>query len=166
MKQVIQLNEDGYFVGFTTADESPLEPGVFLIPGGCIEAEPPTTPAGKRARWTGASWVFEDLPEPEPEPEPEPLTPEQIVAQYTAAVQKRLDDFARTRGYDGILSAATYAASTVPKFKAEGQYAVEARDATWVKLYQILAEVEAGTRPAPSGYADIEPDLPILEWPA
>jgi hypothetical protein len=110
--------------------------------------------------------VFEDLPEPEPEPEPEPLTPEQIVAQYTAAVQKRLDDFARTRGYDGILSAATYAASTVPKFKAEGQYAVEARDATWVKLYQILAEVEAGTRPAPSGYADIEPDLPILEWPA
>jgi hypothetical protein len=166
MKIVCQLDADGFFVGTTIADESPLEPGVFLIPGGCIEAEPPTTPAGKRARWTGASWVFEDLPEPEPEPEPEPLTPEQIVAQYTAAVQKRLDDFARTRGYDGILSAATYAASTVPKFKAEGQYAVEARDATWVKLYQILAEVEAGTRPAPSGYADIEPELPILEWPA
>jgi hypothetical protein len=95
-----------------------------------------------------------------------PPTAEQIVAQYTAAVQKHLDDFARTRGYDGILSAATYATSTVPKFKAEGQYAVEARDATWAKLYQILAEVEAGTRPAPSGYADIEPELPVLEWPA
>lgn len=81
------------------------------------------------------------------------------------AVQARLDDFARTRNYDGILSAATYATSTVPKFQAEGQYAVETRDATWAKLYEILAEVEAGTRPAPSGFEDIEPELPALAWP-
>lgn len=79
--------------------------------------------------------------------------------------QNRLDAFARTRNYDGILSAATYATSTVPKFQAEGQYAVEARDSTWAKLYEILAEVEAGTRPAPTGYADVEPELPILTWP-
>ena len=82
------------------------------------------------------------------------------------ATQQRLDDFARTRNYDGILSLCTYATSAVPKFRAEGQYGVEARDATWAALYQIMAEVEAGTRPAPSGYADIEPELPVLEWPA
>lgn len=82
------------------------------------------------------------------------------------ATQKRLDDFAKTRLYDGILSLCTYATSAVPKFQAEGQYGVTARDATWAKLYQILAEVEAGTRPVPSGYADIEPDLPALAWPA
>lgn len=80
-------------------------------------------------------------------------------------VQQRLDEFAKTRNYDGILSAATYATSTVPKFQQEGQYAVEARDLTWAKLYEILAEVEAGTRPAPTSYADIEPELPVLAWP-
>lgn len=99
-------------------------------------------------------------------PQPPQPSPEEIQSEIVQATQKRLDDFARTRLYDGILSLCTYATSTVPKFKAEGQYGVEARDATWAKLYQILAEVEAGTRPVPSGYADIEPDLPALAWPA
>jgi hypothetical protein len=80
--------------------------------------------------------------------------------------QKRLDDFARTRLYDGILSACTYATSSVPKFQTEGQYCVDARDNTWATLYTVLAEVEAGTRPMPGGYADVEPLLPNLVWPA
>jgi hypothetical protein len=29
----------------------------------------------------------------------------------------------------------------------------------------LLAEVQAGTRPMPSGFADIEPELPPLVWP-
>lgn len=89
-----------------------------------------------------------------------------LQADIVAATQARLDDFARTRNYDGILSAATYAFSAVPRFQAEGQYAVDARDSTWDALYTILAEVLAGTRPAPASFADIEPDLPVLEWPA
>jgi hypothetical protein len=86
---------------------------------------------------------------------------ESIVKQ----TQDRLDTFAKTRNYDGILSAATYATSTVPKFQQEGQYAVVARDQTWATLYEILAEVQTGTRPAPTSYADIEPELPVLAWP-
>lgn len=89
-----------------------------------------------------------------------------LQADIVASTQRRLDEFAKTRNYDGILSAATYAFSAVPRFQSEGQYAVEARDATWAALYEILGEVLAGTRPAPSGYADIEPELPVLEWPA
>lgn len=81
------------------------------------------------------------------------------------ATQKRLDDFARTRNYDGILSACTYATSSVPKFQTEGQYCVNARDNTWATLYQMLAEVEAGTRPVPGGFEDIEGELPVLAWP-
>jgi hypothetical protein len=76
MKQVIQLDAEGYFVGFTTADESPLEPGVFLMPAGAIDAPTPSVPEGQRAKWEG-QWVFEDIPQPEPEPEPEPPTPEE-----------------------------------------------------------------------------------------
>ena len=82
-----------------------------------------------------------------------------------AATQARLDDFARTRNYDGILSLCTYATSTVPKFQAEGQYGVDARDTTWAALYTIMSEVEAGTRPTPSGFQDIEQLLPTLAWP-
>ena len=96
--------------------------------------------------------------------DPPPPTAEQIITQYTAAVQKHLDDFARTRGYDGIMSAATYATSTVPKFKAEGQYAVEARDATWAKCYEVLAAVEAGSSPMPT-LEELLAELPVLEWP-
>ena len=88
----------------------------------------------------------------------------QIIAQYTAAVQSRLDAFFQDRGYDGVLSAATYATSSVPKFKAEGQYAVEARDATWAKCYEILAAVESGTSPMPTE-AELLAELPALVWP-
>lgn len=94
--------------------------------------------------------------------EPDPGEVQQAI---TAATQRRLDDFARTRGYDGIMSACTYAVSTNAKFAAEGQYCVEARDATWATLYQIMDDVLAGTRTMPSGYADIEPELPALVWP-
>ena len=96
--------------------------------------------------------------------DPPPPTAEQIIAQYTAGVQKHLDDFARTRNYDGILSAATYATSAVPKFKAEGQYAVEARDATWAKCYEVLAAVEAGSHPMPT-LDELLAELPVLTWP-
>jgi hypothetical protein len=71
-KQVIQLDADGYFVGFTTADESPLEPGVFLFPAGAVDAPTPTVTEGQRAKWNNG-WVLEDIPEPETEPEPEPI---------------------------------------------------------------------------------------------
>ena len=88
-----------------------------------------------------------------------------IQMEVIEQTQSRLDAFAKTRNYDGILSLCTYATSTNIKFQAEGQYGVTARDATWAKLYEILAEVEAGTRPMPVGFKDIEPELPILQWP-
>lgn len=93
-------------------------------------------------------------------------TQAQIEAQFTAAIQKRLDDFARTRNYDSILSACTYATSTVAKFKTEGQACVNLRDATWAAAYTILANVQAGKRPMPTSIADIEADLPAAVWPA
>lgn len=86
-------------------------------------------------------------------------------AVFENLTQRRLDDFARTRGYNSITVVTTYATSAVQKFKAEGQYAVTARDQTWQKLYEIMAQIDAGTRPMPSGFAEIEPELPPLVWP-
>lgn len=82
------------------------------------------------------------------------------------ATQQRLDDFAKERGYDSILSACTYTGSKKPKFNVEGQCAKDARDDTWAALYVILGEVQAGTRAVPRGFGDIEADLPTLSWPA
>lgn len=87
-------------------------------------------------------------------------------AAIVAATQSSLDTFAQTRNYDGILSACTYATSSVPKFAAEGQYCVDARDATWATLYTIMGEVLAQTRPMPESFADVAPLLPVLVWPA
>lgn len=98
-------------------------------------------------------------------PPPAP-TQEQIIARFTTQIQARLDTFARTRNYDGILSACTYATDPNPKFAAEGQYCVNKRSETWAAAYTIIAQVQAGTRPMPSSIADIEPDLPVLQWPA
>ena len=92
-------------------------------------------------------------------------THESIMSAIVAATQDRLDSWARSRNYDGILSACTYATSTIPRFSAEGQAAVNARDLTWATLYALLADVQAGTIPAPQSYVDIEPHLPELSWP-
>jgi hypothetical protein len=59
-KQVYQTNHVGLFVGLVLAEESPLEPGVFLIPGGCISTPPPEAPEFKAARWSGKAWELLD----------------------------------------------------------------------------------------------------------
>ena len=101
---------------------------------------------------------------PAPKPEPYAPTPEEQLEAFTFAIQAHLDAFARTRNYDGIMSAATYATSTVPKFRAEGQYAVEARDATWANGYEIMGAVMSGARPMPT-LDEVIAELPALAWP-
>lgn len=60
---VFQIDRAGHFVGETEADESPMEPGVFLIPAGCITAPLPAEwPASKWPRWNGSSWDFVTKP--------------------------------------------------------------------------------------------------------
>lgn len=59
-KTVYQTSQLGLFTGITEADESPLEPGVFLIPGGCVETAPPSIPEHKAAHWNGQAWTLVD----------------------------------------------------------------------------------------------------------
>ena len=73
MKTVYQLDKDGVYLGETIAQESPLEPGVYLMPAGCIETPPPAVKANQFARWDG-KWIVEDIPEPPKSEEPPKLT--------------------------------------------------------------------------------------------
>lgn len=74
-KQVPQLDTDGYFVGLAVADDYPLEPGIWHIPAGAVDAPIPVVPDGMRALWDGVDFQLVSLPEPEPEPDPEPTPP-------------------------------------------------------------------------------------------
>jgi hypothetical protein len=108
-------------------------------------------------------WLFDG--EAFSPPPPPVKTPEQIRDEITTAVQARLDTFARTRGYDDIVSACSYATSSHPRYGPEGRYCVSAREETWDAMFAIEAQVLAGVRPLPAGYAEIEPELPPLVWP-
>ncbi len=55
-KIVYQTDHHGIYIGETFADRSPLEPDVWLIPGGCVEVAPPAVPAHQAAHWNGTKW--------------------------------------------------------------------------------------------------------------
>ncbi|WP_039013064.1 hypothetical protein [Pseudomonas brassicacearum] len=59
-KLVYQTDHLGIFIGAVAAEESPLEPGVWMIPGGCVEVPPPTVPEHKAAWWNGRAWQLVD----------------------------------------------------------------------------------------------------------
>lgn len=89
---------------------------------------------------------------------------QQIQTELTNAVQEHLDATAKLKGYDGILSAASYAALPVGEpFQAEGtQYALW-RSAVWVKCYEILQEVLEGTREKVPTADELLAELPAIE---
>ena len=93
------------------------------------------------------------IPEPEPAPEPVPYVPTAAERQNTLvnAVQSVLDSAARAKGYDGIVSAVSYAPfDTVPQFQNEGLLLGEWRSECWNTCYGLLAQVQAGTANEPT----------------
>lgn len=79
-KTVYQTNYSGLFVGETLADESPLEPGTFLIPAGCVELAPPFEwPEDQWPRWNGFKWEYIQKPEVQ-----EAISPEEKLAEFLA----------------------------------------------------------------------------------
>lgn len=136
-----------------------------VIPSGQTLIAPPQLSNGEVAKLTyGAStWtVLQSYPQPEQIQYAK--SPDQIRAEIISTVSTKLDDFANTRNYDSILSATTYSTSTNAQFAAEGQRAIQLRDATWTKLYEILDQVMSGSRAMPMSYADIQSELPELSW--
>lgn len=154
-------------ISFPTSINEESIASVGLLPV-VVTAPPAINPLTERAvevgpaliegRWTQA-WAVEALTTEE-----QAQARAALISQFSAAAQARLDAWAKTRNYDGILSLCTYATSTVPQFASEGQRGVDLRDATWAALYAILAQVEAGTRTLPASFAAIEGELPALTW--
>lgn len=64
-KTVYQYDLAGMYVGPTEADESPLEPGVWLIPARCVQMAPPAVTGDQWPRWNGAAWQIVTMKRPE-----------------------------------------------------------------------------------------------------
>ena len=77
----------GEFLGEGVADESPLEPGAYLVPAHATTTAPPTAMGGKVRVWRG-EWLLEDKqPEDQPvDPEYEPSL-EEVKAAKLAAIR-------------------------------------------------------------------------------
>lgn len=170
-KTVYRIDNHNIYRGPSTLDESdlsPLQPGVWLIPAGCVEAQPPAIPKGQRAVYNGADWDLVDEPEPTAEPEQEPelaeMLPEAVRGYLGAVAQAYMDETARQRNYDSILSLCTYATSTNPKFALEGQAGVEWRDGVWARCYELLDSVESGSAAIPTA-SELIALLPPFSWP-
>lgn len=86
-KTVYQLDDNGIYIGETVADESPLEPGVFLIPAGCVMDPPPVHVEGRRRVHDGAAWTYVD----EPEAEQEPTEPPKSLAELKAEKNEEIN---------------------------------------------------------------------------
>ncbi len=56
-KTVYQTDEEGFYIGETVAFESPLESGVYHIPRGCVEEQPPEVSFKERPRLVNNVWV-------------------------------------------------------------------------------------------------------------
>lgn len=64
-KTVYQYDVAGRYVGDTLADPSPLEPGVWLMPGRTVDLAPPAPwPEGTWPRWNGYTWELTGVTNP------------------------------------------------------------------------------------------------------
>jgi len=85
------------------------------------------------------------------------------LVDYEAAVQQVLDTNARRFGYDGILSAASYAGDDNTTFNSQGTALKKWRSDVWAACYGALAQVQAGTlaQPTTQALVDMLPTCPI-----
>lgn len=80
MKKAYQTDLAGILIGDTVADESPLEPGQYLLPAGATFTPPPLEwPEDKWPRWNGSKWELVTKPTMPAQP-----TPEQKLADFLA----------------------------------------------------------------------------------
>jgi len=75
-KTVYQFDDNGVYLFPVEADESPLEPGVYLFPRNTTETEPPKIDQGETAVWSGTAWQVVKN---------QPIDPADVIIDFFAA---------------------------------------------------------------------------------
>ncbi|WP_439444431.1 hypothetical protein ABWU93_11290 [Xanthomonas translucens pv. translucens] len=86
-------------------------------------------------------------------------------ASFLVGVSVWLDSTVKSRGYDNIVSCASYANSTDAQFRAEAAAAVAWRDAVYRKLYELQANAPEGVTTLEQ-VIDLLPQPQAFGWPA
>ncbi|MDM0024067.1 hypothetical protein [Variovorax saccharolyticus] len=109
--------------------------------------------------------VLEQLVEFDPLKRPiPPLSLEERIAALLAAVDLHLNQAARAKGYDGIVTAALRAGYPGP-FHDEGVAFATWMDSVYATCYQLLAQWQAGELEEPTA-SELIAMLPALELPS
>lgn len=87
------------------------------------------------------------------------------LAAYKAAFDAHLDEVAMQRQYDSRNTIAAYANSTQAAWAREASAFIAWRDDCLMRVFQLLASVEAGERVAPT-IPEFIGGLPGIDWPA
>lgn len=82
-----------------------------------------------------------------------------------SSVQGIIDAAAGSMGYDNAVSCASYATSTIPKFKTEAVAIIKYRDDAWIACYQFLNDYLAGKIKRPT-LEDIMKKIPTFVPPS
>lgn len=156
---------NGNLIGSCLADESPVEPGVFIIPFGATDIRPPIIPAGKRAVFHKGSWVLlADSSPISPVAEVQEETQAQTIARYEAALDAHLDAAARAHRYDNRFTFALRAGFAGP-YQAEGAAFAQWMDTCNQQAFQLLGLVLAGEVSMPASVEAFIATLPKFELP-
>ncbi|MDP4146526.1 MAG: hypothetical protein Q8936_18955 [Bacillota bacterium] len=97
--KIYNYDVNGIYIGCDEADESPLEPGVFLIPSNATIVEPPQLDSEHIAVWNGTGWDIKDISLDTPKPEEsetqeqdKPKTQAEVLMEKINLMQKAIDD--------------------------------------------------------------------------
>lgn len=86
-----------------------------------------------------------------------------LITTYTQAMEAYMDAKAEEKGYDNRYTVSLRVNSPVEKFKLEGYAFMNWMDNCYALGYQILADVQNGTRPIPT-VEEFLSELPELTW--
>jgi len=90
-------------------------------------------------------------------------TDDEVIKEIQDAVQYMLDSKAHEKLYDNGFALASYANSTIEKFRNEAMLFITWRDHCWMKCYEILEQYQSGQIERPDTTYVLE-RLPTLSW--
>lgn len=76
----------------------------------------------------------------------------------------KLDEFAKTRRYDSLISLCLYRNDINPTFAAEAERGATLRSLTWQAANVYITKLMSDQLPVPKTVKDIEAQLPALTW--